>query len=173
MNGNAQTIEGELCAESEQVVVSSTTFDFEDYKFFRALNTWFHAIFMNGLHRAFFERLIERGDSLADFVERMLSPTAGDDPAARQHTAFLSELNAAMEAELHSEASLAGMIAEAESGGKSLPAEIKLQPIFARKLLDNEHGWVAEIIARTEAELAIGRALPADGKPSPMMQATP
>ena len=173
MNGNAQMIEGELCAESEQVVVSSTTFDFEDYKFFRALNTWFHAIFMNGLHRAFFERLIERGDSLADFVERMLSPIAGDDPAARQHTAFLSELNAAMEAELHSEASLAGMIAEAESGGKSLPAEIKLQPIFARKLLDNEHGWVSEIIARTEAELAIGRALPADGKPSPMMQATP
>ena len=128
---------------------------------------------MNGLHRPFFERLIERGDSLADFVERMLSPTDGGDLAARQHRGFLSELNAAMEAELHSEASLARMIAEAERGGKSLPAEIKLQPIFARKLLDNEHGWVAEIIARTETNLAVGRALSVDGKPSPMVQAMP
>lgn len=164
MNGNAQTIDGELCAESEEVVVSSSTFDFEDYKFFRALNTWFHAIFKDGLHRPFFDRMIARGDSLADFLERMLVPAAGDDPAARQHRAFLFELNAAMEAELHSDASLADMIAEAERGGKPLPAEIKLQPIFARKLLDNEHGWVAEIIARTAAELPAGLAMPRKGE---------
>jgi radical SAM superfamily enzyme YgiQ (UPF0313 family) len=166
MNGSAQWVDGELCAESEEVVVSSSTFGFEDYLFFRALNTWFHAIFFNGLHKAFFERLVARGDSLADFIERMLVPIEGEDPAARAHKAFLAEMDSAMKAELHDEPSLTELIADVAAGRKQLPVEIKLQPIFARKLVENEHGWVADIIARTAGHYTDHSLIAATRRPS-------
>jgi radical SAM superfamily enzyme YgiQ (UPF0313 family) len=151
MHGGAQQIEGELCVESEEVVVSTSSFSFDDYKFFRALNTFVHAIFLNGLHKTFFSDLVARGESLSDFIEGMLVPSEGEDPSSRAHRRFLAELNAAIESELHDVVSLTSMIADAETERTQLPSEVKLQPIFARRLVENEHGWVADLIAQTAA----------------------
>ena len=141
-------VDGELCVESEEVVVESNTFGFDDYKYFRAMNTLFHAIFINGLHLEFFRRLVAGGASLTDFLERLLVSTGGQDYAAIAHNKWLGELDVAMDLELYDDEHLANIIAEAKAGRMDLPSEIKIQPIFARKLSDNEHGWVARIIER-------------------------
>jgi len=148
MHGNSGWIDGELCVESEEVVVESSTFGFDDYKYFRAMNTLFHAIFINGLHLDFFRRLVASGASLTDFLERMLAPTGGQGYAEEKHGMWLAELDVAMDLELYDDEHLASIIAEAKAGRMDLPSEIKVQPIFARKLSDNEHGWVARIIER-------------------------
>lgn len=153
MNGCAQWIDGELCVESEDVVTSSSTFSFEDYMFFRMLNTWFHAIFMLGLQERFFRRLVARGDSITAFLEQLLHPSDDEDPASHANRSFLKRLRSAMESELHDDASLQELISDAASGKRTLPEEIKLQPLFARELLDNEHGWVSDIIARAASHL--------------------
>ena len=57
---------------------------------------------------------------------------------------------------------------DTSTGQRVLKAGLEASPRvgeeFARKLLDNEHGWVAEIIARTAAELPAGLAMPRKGE---------
>ncbi len=153
MHGNSSWVDNTLCVESEEVVISSNTFNFDDYKFFRAMNALFHAIFINGLHKEFFKQLVVRGESLTDFLEKFLEPSTDSDCAAQAHRDWLSEFDAAMQSELYNDNSLGNLILDVKVGKKELPVEIKLQPIFARKLSDHEHGWVKTIIDRIYNEV--------------------
>src|SRR5258706_55550 len=148
LHGNSSWVDNTLCVGSEEVVISSNTFNFDDYKFFRAMNALFHAIFINGLHKEFFKQLVARGGSLTDFLEKFLEPSTDSDCAAQAHKDWLSEFDAAMQSELYDDNSLDSLISDVKIGKKELPVEIKLQPIFARKLSDHEHGWVKTIINR-------------------------
>jgi len=148
MHGNSTWVNNDLCVESEEVVISSNTFNFDDYRFFRAMNALFHAIFINGLHKEFFRQLVARGESLTGFLEKFLEPTPDSDYAAQAHRDWLFEFDKAMQDELYDDNALNNLISDVKIGRKELPVEIKLQPIFARKLSDHKHGWVKTIIDR-------------------------
>ncbi len=155
--GCATVLDGELCVESEEVVVSSSSFSFDDYRLIRSLNVLFHAIFINDMHRDLFLSLVARGVSLTEFLSGFLMPSAGDDPAAVAHRAFLADLAHAIGAELYTDEELDGMIGEVAAGRASLPDEVKIQPIFAGKLIEHQDGWVGQILTRMKVAGTVDR----------------
>jgi radical SAM superfamily enzyme YgiQ (UPF0313 family) len=149
--GSATWLDGELCVESEEVAVGASTFSFDDYAMVRALTIWFHAIFVNGMHREFFRGLVGRGGSLTGFLERLMVPSRGDDLPSVSHRRFLGDLAKAMRAELLDDEILAARIKRARMNG-TVPTSIKVQPVFAKRLADAADGWVWTIIQRVAEE---------------------
>ncbi len=133
INAHSLVLDGEACAETEEVVVQSSSISFDDYRLVRAMNVMFHAVFVLGVHREFFRELVASGQSLTAFFERMLEPTDGNDWVAQGHHGFLGELDAAICKELGGHALHDGRV-------------VKIQPVFAGKLAQT--AWVPEVIAR-------------------------
>ncbi len=133
INAHSLVLNGEACAETEEVVVQSSSISFDDYRLVRAMNVMFHAVFVLGVHREFFRELVDSGQSLTAFFERFLTPMCDDDPIGNAHCRFLYELDAAIRKELGGHALHDGRV-------------VKIQPVFASKLA--KATWVPEVIAR-------------------------
>lgn len=144
LHGSSSRVAGHMVAESEEVVVSSKSFSEEDYRLVRKLNVMFHAIFVEGLHRQFFRKMVERGDSLTGFLREFLTPCPSQ---SAEHREFIAQLDQAIEHELYSCDEVRELVRRADVGEAALPEEVKVQPIFARRLKDAEDGWVTEALA--------------------------
>lgn len=117
IHGAHMEIDGERIVESEEVVVSSRSFDFEDYKLIRKLNVLFHAIFIHGWNREFFRTAVAEGRSLTGLLRKFMDCCREPGWAT-----FLADLNQAIESDLF-------------DTGEAEPAEpMKIQPVFARRL---------------------------------------
>lgn len=146
ISASSMFLDGELCVEYEEVVVSSTHFNFDDYRLIRSLNVLFHAIFINDMHREIVLELIARGASLTEFLTRFLTPSEGDDPDAVAHREFLHDLGEAIAGELYTEAEFDALVEVVAEGGRAMPEEIKIQPIYAGRLSKDRDGWVASVL---------------------------
>lgn len=119
IHGAHLEIEGERIVESEEVVVSSRSFDFEDYKLIRKLNVLFHAIFIHGWNRDFFRTAVAQGESITGLLRAFM-----DHCREPGWDSFLAELNQAIESDLF------------DPGGAEPAEPLKIQPVFARRLSD-------------------------------------
>ncbi len=133
INAHALVLDGDACAETEEVVVQSSSISFDDYRLVRAMNVMFHAVFVLGVHREFFRELVASGRSLTAFFQLMLTPTDSEDWQANRHRSFIDDLDAAIRKELGGHALHDGRV-------------VKIQPVFANRLA--QATWVPEIIAR-------------------------
>jgi radical SAM superfamily enzyme YgiQ (UPF0313 family) len=134
---HAMDLDGDACAESEEVVISSSSISFNDYRAVRAMNVMFHAVFVLGLRRELFRGLVASGASLTGFLSRFLSPTGFDDRDAEAHRWFLADLDREVRAEV-------------DGGTRQC---VKIQPVFAKRLSDNERGWAGAMIDRLAREV--------------------
>ena len=134
---HAMVFDGDACEESEEVVVSSNSITFDDYRVIRAMNVMFHAVFVNGVRREFFRGLVASGASLTGFMSRFLAPTGFADADAAAHRWFLADLDREIRAEV-------------DGGARQC---VKIQPVFAKRLSDNEHGWAGAMIDRLADEV--------------------
>lgn len=148
ISGSSMVLDGELAVESEEVVVSTASFSYDDYRLIRSLNMLFHAIFINDVERDLVKGLIEKGVSLTEFLGGFLTPPDGDDPASVSHREFLADLARAIAGELYDQSELDVLSREVEAGRAVIPAEIKIQPIFAARL---KSGWASTVLGRMAA----------------------
>jgi len=144
--GSSMVLEGELVAESEEIVTSTTHFGFDDYRLFRGLNVMFHAIFINGLRMEFFRQMVERGRSLTGFLREFLAPSPDEDMIACHHHEFLADLENDMRAELYTPGGWDMLV---EKG--LTPHMLKLQPTYAKRLCDEQLIWVDAMLDRIAA----------------------
>jgi radical SAM superfamily enzyme YgiQ (UPF0313 family) len=140
--GSWQNIEGELVAESEEIVTSTTHFSLEDYELFRGLNVMFHAIFIYGLRRDYFREIAASGRSLTGALREFLNPAPGAD---ERHLRWLADMTRDMRRELFDEVDWNARVASGEK-----PFGLKLQPVYAKRLVDERELWVDAAIDRLE-----------------------
>ncbi len=133
INAHSLVLDGEACAETEEVVVQSSSISFDDYRLIRAMNVMFHAVFVLGVHREFFRGLVDSGQSLTAFFEKFLEPLKDGDWTAQMHRRFIADLEDAICDELGGHVLHDGRV-------------VKIQPVFASKLA--QATWVPEVIAR-------------------------
>ncbi len=119
IHGCRQVIEGERVIESEEVVASSRSFSFADYKLIRKLNVLFHAIFIHGWNRDYFSQAVAAGESLTGLLQTFL--TTCREPGWSE---FMRDLDAAIESDLF------------DLGDEPPASALKIQPVFARRLAD-------------------------------------
>jgi radical SAM superfamily enzyme YgiQ (UPF0313 family) len=131
INAHSMVVDGEVCSEFEEVVISSNTISFDDYCIIRAMNVMFHAVFVNGVKREFFKKLVSEGQSLTGFFTKFLTPTDYEGPEADAHRQFLDDLNKQIHAEID---------------GSQINEVVKIQPVFAGKIVQHENDWVSVII---------------------------
>jgi hypothetical protein len=138
INAHSLIFDGEECSEFEEVVTSSNSITFDDYKIIRCMNVMFHAVFVNGMHREFFKKLVSEGQSLTGFFTRFLTATDRNDFESTAHRKFLDDLDHQIYAEID---------------GSQINQVVKIQPVFAARLVEGEHGWVKAVIDRISNEL--------------------
>lgn len=148
ISGSSMVLDGELAVESEEVVVSTASFSYDDYRLIRSLNVLFHAIFINDVERELVHGLVAKGVSLTEFLGGFLTPPDGDDPASVAHREFLADLAMAIAGELYDQSELDVLTQEIEAGRQIVPAEIKIQPIFAARL---KSPWASTVLRRMAA----------------------
>jgi radical SAM superfamily enzyme YgiQ (UPF0313 family) len=138
--GSTMVLEGELIAESEEIVTSTTHFSREDYELFRGLNVLFHAIFICGLRRDHFRGMAAAGWSLTGMLREFLDPRPGAD---ERHLRWLDDMTRDMRRELFDEEDWNASVARGV-----LPFNLKLQPVYAKRLVDERELWVDAAIDR-------------------------
>lgn len=93
--------DGIFTAESEEVVISSSSFSFDDYMSVRKLNFLFYNIYNFGFYRWFFNGInCSRAEALIEFFENFFNPDKNKEwPTG--YLQFLSDLNDAFSGELY------------------------------------------------------------------------
>jgi radical SAM superfamily enzyme YgiQ (UPF0313 family) len=149
MAGSAQWLDGEFCLQSEEVVVSTTSFDFDDFQLVRGMNLLFFTISFYKLHEWFFKYLVSEKIPVGRLLSEFLRPTEGDDPVAASHRAFLDELGRAIVGELFTDrAAVEEFAAAVKAGTAVVPEQIKINPAFGKRLIGQDFDWATKIFAR-------------------------
>lgn len=172
MSGSAQWLDGELCLQSEEVVVSTTSFDFADFQLVRGMNLMFFTISFYKLHEWFFKYLVSEKIPVGRLLSEFLRPSEGDDPVALSHRAFLAELGRAIIGELFTDrAAVEELAAAVKAGTATIPEHVKINPAFGKRLIGADFAWATEVFSRLlprftddAAVLRIGRHMLALGR---------
>jgi radical SAM superfamily enzyme YgiQ (UPF0313 family) len=156
VSASYQYLEGEFCAEAEEVAVANNSFSFEDFMVVRGLNLMFHAIFYLKLHHWFFKYICQEGIPLADFLSRFLRP-APDDPMPEGYRAFLADFEAAVSGELFdSHEEVVAELKKLADGAGEATEPIKITPHFGMRLIQRELDWVAPVLRRILEDFVSG-----------------
>ena len=150
-------IEGRFAAETSEVVVSSSSFSFEDFLAIRRLTFMIFTIGLPGFYKLFFRGLESLGVDSFDFLEHFLSPDAGADwPQA--YLGFLSDLDAAFCDELCDSAEdvkdQLRMQYRQTEGEVTAPTAVNV--LYAARLIYIEQPWHAEVFKRHLRTFGIG-----------------
>lgn len=136
IHGNSGTVDGERVVESEEVVVSSFSFDADTYRLVRSLNVFFHAVYVYSVRRREVDAAVANGASVTSILMGLLQPMSDE------HAAFLDDLAAAIDAELLDDADVAAIA----GGERAPPTVVKIQPVFAGRIEAAADGWAGAAI---------------------------
>ncbi|MEO5330850.1 MAG: radical SAM protein [Magnetococcus sp. YQC-5] len=95
------TIGDDFCAESEEVVVASHHFTFDDFLLVRGLNFMYYTIFTLDFYKWFFQYIHHLGIPFADFLQAFVNPSEEDAIREPQWAHFMEDLKQAVRNELH------------------------------------------------------------------------
>jgi radical SAM superfamily enzyme YgiQ (UPF0313 family) len=146
---NYGLVEGVFSAESEEVVVSSSTFTFDDFMTVRYVSFMFYAVYTLNFYRLFFYQLTYASVPITQLFVDFFHP----DPAEQWpdgYLVFLSDLKDAMCGELYdNEEDLLEDIERKyrENGCEVLPPT-KINVTFGARLLYLDSGWFPKVIKR-------------------------
>ena len=146
VGSNYGIIKGEFCCESEEVVVSTRHFSFEDFKTIRELNFMFYNIYSLDLYKWFFNAFVNFNLPLVRFLTQFMNPNKKHKWPVEYlkfledfKTAYLSELCTSKEDLEHK------MRAIYEKNNKEVDVPLKLNVFFGARLIYFEK-WLPEVL---------------------------
>lgn len=141
---------GEFTAETEEIVVATKYFSFEDYLLIRSLNFVYYAVFALLFHRWFFQYVRHCGIDISKFMQEFISPSTSLEELSPMHLQFSSDFRRAIEDELFESREevkehLRGVY-EANSGEVTDP--IRQNVFYGARLSYLESSWVTDSLRK-------------------------
>ncbi len=147
LGANYGYIGSDFCAETEEIVVSSKQFSFEDYLAIRKIGFMFHAVFVLGLYKYFFHYIRHLGVPLADYFYRFMTPEQSDMP--RPYATFVNDYISAIKGELFdsSESMIKSLEEEVRRNQmEAIKPAARLNSLYGARLIYLERGWLPKIM---------------------------
>jgi radical SAM superfamily enzyme YgiQ (UPF0313 family) len=167
LSTNYGNIGGRFCYETEEVVVSTDSFDFSDFLEIRWLSLFFSTIFHIGWYRDFFQFVRGSGIPVADFLLAFI----GSNPQQQRqadHTLFITKFETAVKGELFSSEQDVGNHLNKVflKNNKDVAKPARHNVYFGARLCYMECDWVATalwdtflLMAKPEVDLKVAKAL--------------
>jgi radical SAM superfamily enzyme YgiQ (UPF0313 family) len=150
INANQGYLDDIFCVELDEVVVSTNSFSFDDFKFMRRLNFMFYAIFSLGFYTWFFQFVRHSGIPLVDYIAHLCDTDSANSSIA-DWTKFVKSLEAAALAELYETpeaARQAAYQAFCENGNQVGPPTL-LNVSYGAKMICLDKGSIAAALIST------------------------
>jgi radical SAM superfamily enzyme YgiQ (UPF0313 family) len=154
-------LDGEFCAESEEIVVSSNSFTMEDFLFIRSLNFVFYSVFALGFYRSFFQYVRHTGVDFTKVMLDFICPPKGADIDPR-HAKFAEDFRRAITEELFEtrEAVKEHLEKVFTKAGRKVDEPIRQNVLYGSRLIYLEQDWIAESLLQTLARHIDPKARP-------------
>ncbi|MCP4642445.1 MAG: radical SAM protein [bacterium] len=148
-------VDGVFVSESEEVVVGSGSFSFDDFMAVRKVALPFYFVNAAGYFREVFGYLAEIGEPVVPLFERAMEPRA-EDSAIPGYTAFVADFTQAVESELYdSRESVHESLRQAYvDNDRRIAAPARHNVSFAARLIYREN-WFGPLVNRILAEHGI------------------
>lgn len=148
-DSNYMEVDGHFVAETSEVVVSSSTFSFDDFLYTRSLGFIFFAIGHPGFYKLFFRGLEGVGVDTFVFLSNFLSPSS-DYTWPKGYLDFLSDLNTAFRSELYDsvDAVKESMKKDYLRDGRQVRSGTKINNLFTSRLMFIEQYWHNEVLTK-------------------------
>ena len=149
IGSNYGYLDGDFSAETEEVVVASSHFSFEDFEIIRCLNLLFYAIYTLDFYKWLFHLIINMKISLIDFIVAFTNPDTGVSwPAG--YLKFIADFKNAFRAELFNSPLAASHAARSLyiRSGDQVGEPTKLNVLFGARLIYLENSWVDEVLRK-------------------------
>ena len=142
---NHGIVGGIFCAEFEEVVVSSSSFSYEDFLTIRGLNFMFHSIFTFSFYKWFFQYTKHSGVTLVELLSSFISGKASTNP---DYIAFINDFYSAAKDELFNTPEQAKEHIQNEfiKNNNQVMMLGKLNVFFAARLLYMESSWLNTVL---------------------------
>ena len=100
LSTNYGMINGKFSFETEEVVVSNSSFNFQEYLEIRWLNLFFYTIFSIGWYRDFFQHVRRCNIPVASFLSKLIDPS-NRITFSKAHNKFIDDFENVVKGELH------------------------------------------------------------------------
>lgn len=136
--------ENEFTAETEEIVVETKYFTFDDFMLIRRLNFMYYAVFAIGFYRGFFQFVRHCGIDISEFMLKFISPDGDNGKLGHRHRKFCADFYKAIEGELFETREQAQSFLQHlfESNGNKVSEPIRQNVYYAARLAYLEDEWV-------------------------------
>jgi radical SAM superfamily enzyme YgiQ (UPF0313 family) len=147
-------LDGEFCAESEEIVVASKTFSFEDFLYIRSLNFMFYSVFALNFYKSFFHYIRHAGVDFTQFMIEFIWPSADRSGLPSGYVRFVDDFRDAITGELFStRAAVKEHLRELlTSNGSQVGEPIRQNVFYGSRLIYREQEWLAQVLLLTLAK---------------------
>jgi len=136
--------EDEFTAETEEIVVETKYFTFEDFMLIRSLNFVYYAVFALGFYKWFFQFIRHCNIDISEFMLTFISPNHDDGDISSRHRKFCSDFRNAIEGELFltREAAQSYLQVLYESNGEHVCEPVRQNVYYGARLAYLENDWI-------------------------------
>jgi radical SAM superfamily enzyme YgiQ (UPF0313 family) len=137
-------VEGEFCAESEEIVVSSSTFSYEDFLFIRSINFMFYTVFALNFYKYFFQYIRHSGVDFVAFMLEFICPTEGRGDVPAGQAKFTKDFRKAITEELYETRADVKKHMEENwiRSGREVKEPIRQNVFYGARLIYMEYEWL-------------------------------
>lgn len=143
--------DGEFTAETEEIVVETKYFSFDDFLLIRALNFMYYSVFALGFYRWFFQFLRHHEVDLSRFMLDFIAPSVEAAGVSPKWSKLRSDFRKAIEGELFAtrEEAAAHLRALFEENHSEVREPVRQNVFYGARLLYLENDWVADALLAT------------------------
>lgn len=143
--------EEEFTAETEEVVVETKYFSFEDFLLIRSINFVYYAVFAIGFYRWFFQFIRHYGIDISEFMLAFISPSSSAWDISSARSRFCSEFRNAVIGELFEtrEGAQAHLHDLYEKNSRQVYEPIRHNVYYGARLIYLENEWVSDALLAT------------------------
>jgi radical SAM superfamily enzyme YgiQ (UPF0313 family) len=144
-------LDGEFTAETEEIVVETKYFTFEDYLLIRSLNFAYYAVFALLFYRWYFQYIRHSGVDMSQFMLEFVSPTIKAEDLPPGHLQFCENFRRAIVGELFEsrEAVKNHLKALFKANNGEVDEPIRQNIFYGARLIYLEADWVANSLRGT------------------------
>lgn len=142
-------IADEFVSESEEIVVSTDSFSFDDYISIRCINFMFHAVFALNYYKSFFQYVRQLRIPVVKFLEAFMNPDLTQE-WPEEYVRFVIELKRKYSLELCSSKEELTHITNQKykDNGNEVAKPTRLNLYFAARLIYMEKSWMNDVLKR-------------------------
>jgi hypothetical protein len=140
--------ENEFTAETEEIVVETNHFSFEDFMLIRSLNFVYYSVFAIGFYKWFFQFIRHCDIDISEFMLAFISPNPEDGDISSRHREFCTDFSEAIEGELFvtREAAKSHLQKLFESNGRRVCEPVRQNVYYGARLAYLENDWIDEAL---------------------------